>query len=167
MWPGMPFPNLDGRIHQTLVFLSEFVCFRRRGPGRSVRSKNLLGMLFIKNIFLSLSCWRPAQTQQMMLSKVAADRFFWKRFSAIAAHSRLTCKRRNTRFLSTAEEGIYVTILNTPNSNALKFIPGCDVTKNMNATFTVKKRSSPATQTELNNPLSETLLALDGVSSVM
>ncbi len=24
VWPGMPFPNLDGRIHQSLVFFRSF-----------------------------------------------------------------------------------------------------------------------------------------------
>ncbi len=29
MWPGMPFPNLDGRIHQSLVFVTFLVLAKK------------------------------------------------------------------------------------------------------------------------------------------
>jgi hypothetical protein len=86
-------------------------------------------------------------------------------FCTVTGQGRLTTKQRNARFISKVVDDVDITILSTPNSNALKFIPGCDVTKNMSTTFTVKKRSSSAT--ELDHPLCEILLALDGVSSVM
>ncbi len=109
------------------------------------------------------SAWlRPSQ---LLLPQGTADRSGLSRFSAVTGPLRQATKRRNSRFFSKVVDDEDITVLSTPNSNALKFIPGCDVTKSMSTTFTVKKRSRSGT--ELENPLCEMLLALDGVSSVI
>ena len=63
-----------------------------------------------------------------------------------------------------SKSDIYVSVLSTPNPNALKFIPGCDVTQDPSRTLTLRKESFA--ESNVLDPLCEQLLALDGVNSV-
>ena len=117
---------------------------------------------FRRNNCFSSAYWRPAQ---LLLPQGTDAGTGLSRFRTLTGQLPPATQRRNSRCFSKVVDNVDITILSTPNSNALKFIPGCDVTKNMSTTFTVKKRYSSGT--ELDNPLCEILLALDGVSSVM
>ena len=71
--------------------------------------------------------------------------------------------RRLTSSSSNSTNDNDILVLSTPNPNAMKFIPGCDVTENASATLTLKKGSAAPNRAD---PLSELLLRLDGVSAV-
>ncbi len=89
VWPGMPFPNLDGRIHQSLVFtqlhkiISTFAGIWRKRSGQCGNALCIQTNISVNSLRLGLDL----QPETLAICHLGFHKFAWQQFPRNCCHT--------------------------------------------------------------------------------